>query len=249
MSLLARFLLGPFSSDPTVRLLRSEPVLALPPNAATSGVAAHAREWNLRAAPVDTGVLLAGDGVELHGPVSYDERLWRNAGLPAECTVAYAARFEFGETPVSPWAHYDLIAGLCTRVGGRWREHAGKAWQDGDTDPPDPWVFGPRMLAPEEALRLLTPILPGVVVADRDQTGYSVNADDLLIWVDAQYPTIYPLVGMQPWFASATQVTQYEIASTDTPEAPEQTARAAAAIAEATGGVVLGDNGFPWRGR
>jgi hypothetical protein len=247
MSLLARFLPG-LSSDPTVRLLRSEPVLVLPAGITTTRVASCVRQWNPGAATGGPGVLLADERLELHGPVSYDEGLWRSADLPADCAVAYAARYEAGEAFVLDKPHYELIMGLCQRVGGRWRVKAGKPWRDDYTESFSPCVQAPRTLAPEELLRLLTPILPGLTYDGVDEC-YSMETEDVTMLVESADTTTYPLVRMQPWFASATRITQYEIDSMDTPAASERAARVAAAIAEATGGVMLAEYGFPWLGR
>jgi hypothetical protein len=243
-------LLDRFRSDPTADLLRDEPVLALPANLASARVAAYAREWAPGAVTTGTGVLKLDDTVELHGPVSYDETLWRRAKLPADCAVAYAARRRPADDSEYSDAYVDLIIGLCNRVGGRWREFVHAGWEDPDTGPPDPYVYTPRMLAPEEALRLLTPILPGLAFVGSGETGYALDADDVSIAVDTEYFTVYPLVSLQPWFASAPQVTEYGIVPyQDTPAARERTVMAATAIADVTAGLVLGEYGFPWRDR
>jgi hypothetical protein len=244
-------LLDRFRSDPTADLLRDEPVLALPANLASARVAAYAREWAPGAVPAGTGVLELDDTVELHGPVSYDETLWRRAKLPADCAVAYAARLRPAEDADWTDVHVDLIAGLCDRVGGRWRQSARKSWEDPETDLPDPYVYAPRLLAPEEVLGLVVPILPGAVIGGGAEPDcYDIyDGERLVIEVDAQLPTAYPQVKLQPWFASAERLTEYAVVSDGTAQAREQAVRVADAIAEATGGMVLGENGFPWRDR
>jgi hypothetical protein len=243
-------LLDPFRSDPTADLLRDEPVLALPANLASAGVAAYALEWAPGAVTVGPGVLKLDDTIELHGPVSYDEGLWRRAKLPAECAVAYAARARRAEDTGWTDAHHGLIAGLCDRVGGHWRPSAQKGWEDPATDPSDPCVYAPRVLAPDELLRLLAPILPGATIADGCEPAYyQIDGEPVEIDVDALEPTACPRVKLQPWFASAERLTEYDVMSDGTSQARERAFRVADAIAEATGGIVLGRNGFPWRDR
>ncbi len=95
----------------------------------------------------------------------------------------------------------------------------------------------------------LAPILPGAAIIDRDPAYYHIDGEPVAIDVDALEPSAYPLVKLQPWFASAERLTEYHVMSDGTSQARERAARIADAIADATGGVVLGRYGFPWRDR
>jgi hypothetical protein len=185
-------------------------------------------------------------------PVDYDEDLWEGADLPPDLRRAYVLGYRAGGTGSGSGQDdemgHDLLRGLARRLGGRWRRDVDAAWDDPAGEPVDPWVYSPVALPAEEALDLLAPHLVDASIVDREETGeYRIDADGLILWCDPLTPTQYPRVLAQSWYDVGREFAEYQFVSDPDAGGPERAEAAARVLADATGGVVLDEDGFPWR--
>jgi hypothetical protein len=241
-------LLGRLRPSPIARLLKDNPTLVVPAAVGAGRVEQHVRRWCPAAVRQDDATVQLGETLELHGPVGHDEDIWRKASLPREGAAAYALTGPSGAIVGSDPTGYELLAGLCRRLGRQWRERAGKPWQDRPETPADQCVLGPRTLPVDELVRLLTPMLGELEPAfiDEDTGEYGLDAPGVVVEVDVDSTQAYPLVRAQPWFASGETLVEYDLVSDGTRDAWIRAAAAAAVLAEAAAGVLLDENGFPW---
>jgi hypothetical protein len=184
-------------------------------------------------------------------PVGYDEDLWEDADMPSDLRRAYVLGYKAGGTS-SGYAQddemgYDLLRGLSRRLGGRCRRDVDAEWDDLGGEPADPWVFAPVALPAEETLDVLAPHLVDARIVDREGTGeYRIDADGLILWCDPLTPTEYPQVLAQSWHHSSRDRAEYQFVSDPSAGGPERADTAARVLADATGGIVLDEDGFPW---
>jgi hypothetical protein len=204
-----------------------------------------------------TDPFLTFDMFELRGPVGYDEKMWRAAEIPAEYPQAYVltARPGVAESYQVEWIGYDSLCGVARRLRGLARPALdGEPWADPFGAAPDPWVHAAVELTPDQTIGLLEPYLTGLQVSVHDEITreYRLDADGVAVWCDPCSPTIYPLVRTQAWFTSADATTDYQFTSDPDTDAPARVAVvarvavAAQALAAATGGLVLDEDGYPW---
>jgi hypothetical protein len=235
------------TADPTQRWLREEPLLAVPPPVTLLHVERCVLQWSPEAAREADGSLALSEFVLLRGPFGYDEELWRKADLPSELTSAYTA----GHKPNAP-AHEllgrGLIAGLCRRLGGRCRHRVGEDCADLRDAPVAPRVYASRELLPQEVLRLLAVHLPGLEFAGRAKRRYQFSAADTSMVVRRPPGSLFPLVRREHWFTSPETTVEYLILPGDGRPPHERAAQAAQELVEATGGLLVDQDGFPWRG-
>lgn len=231
-----------------VRMLRAEPVLVVPPDVTPAQVAGCAALWCPEVDRLTDSVLALADAFELYGPVEYDPAVWRRVQLPPEFPQAYAVRFgaDGNLSPISDWARFGLVTGLARRLSGSCRSMASNPWDQPHGEPADPCVLAPRKLPAEEALRLLQPSLPELHIRDQDEAIFTLAAGAVSVWGEVEKPAIFPLVRMQPWFASASALTECEFVSDGSASGRGQAETAARALTAATGGILLDDDGFPW---
>jgi hypothetical protein len=234
---------------PIVRQLWKSAMLVLPATVTSFDVEDAVRLW----CPDNwhmSGTYLSFDMFTL-GPVSYNEELWRLCDLPPDFPRAY--RLGYGSR-VSSSGHaqddemgYDLLRGLSSRLGGRWRRDADVEWDDLGGEPADPWVFAPFALRAEETLDVLVPHVGDARVVDREDSGeYRIDADGLILWCDPLTPTPYPQVLAQDWYDTARDFTEYQFVSDPDTDGPARADAAARALAEAASGIVLDEDGFRW---
>jgi len=232
-----------------VRMLRTEPVLAVSASVTALEVAGYARQWCPDVDRIADTVVALADTFEVRGPVDYDEAVWRRAGLPPEFPHMYAVRLGPNgySSSISDWTRYNLVTGLARKLRGRCRDRARNRWIEPYGEPPDPLVLAPRLLSAEDALRLLSPYLPGLHIGFRDGTEYGLGTDVAVMQIDVKTPSIFPLVRAQSWFTSARAVAEYEFGTDGTPPGRRQIDVAARALAATTDGVLLDEDGFPWQ--
>jgi hypothetical protein len=197
-----------------------------------------------------SGMYLAFDMFTLT-PVHYDEELWRQGDLPPDFPRSYRLGYAAGGTSSGYWQDdqmgYDLLHGLARRLGGRCRRNADADWDDPGGEPADPWVFAPVALPAEEALDLLAPHLVDASIVNREASGeYRIDAEGLILWCDPFMPTRYPQVLAQSWYDEARDFAEYQFVSDPDAGGPERAEAAARVLADATGGIVLDEDGFPW---
>jgi hypothetical protein len=241
--------LGRLRPSPIARLLKDNPTLVVQAAVGAGQVEQQVRRWCPAAVRQDNATVLLGETLEFHGPVGHDEDIWRKASLPREGAAAYALTGPSGAIfGGSDPTGYELLAGLCRRLGWQWRERAGKPWQDRPETPADPCVLGPRTLPVDELVRLLTSTLGELEPAfiDEDTGEYGLDAPGIVVELHVESVPAYPLVRAQPWFASRERPVGYDLVSDGTRDAWLRAAAAAAVLAEAAAGVLLDENGFPW---
>jgi hypothetical protein len=235
------------TADPTQRLLRNEPVLAVPPNITLVHVERCVLRWSPGAAREADGSLALTEFVLLRGPFSYDAELWRDAELPAALPSVYVASHR-PHPPQHELLGHDLIVGLCRRLGGQCRHRVGSGWLDIRGLPAEPRVYAPRELLPQEVLRLLASHLPGLELAGRAKRRYELSAPDAAVVARRPPASLFPLVRREHWYSSPEATAEYSILPDEDPQPHERAAQAAQALADATGGLLLDEDGFPWEG-
>jgi hypothetical protein len=231
------------------RMLRRQPVLVVPPAVTAAQVEGYAAQWSPDRDRLAETVLELGDVFEVHGPLGYHEALRRRSDLPPEFPHAYAVAPgpDAHLSVISDWTRYDLVRGLARRLGGRCRVGPDKPWEDPNGEPACPLVVAPRALSADDALGFLDPYLPGLQVAFQDEDGYWLDIDAWMMHAELSTPAVFPLVHAQSWFASAETLVEYEFGTDGTSPGRERVEAAAQALATATGGVLLDENGFPWQ--
>jgi hypothetical protein len=234
--------------DPVVRLMRREPVLVVPATVGPGQVERHVREWCPDAVRRTDTVLATRDGFTLHGPVLRTGPAWPDPGLPARLQAAYVTEWR-REGVDYPGDHtrYQLLDGLARRLSGLVRETPRKPWQAPGDEPSSPTVLAPRRLTPDEAIRVLSAQYPGLTVGYQDEDTYELYDDGQVLSVELTTPSIFPLVRLQPWYTRAAEVTEYTLTHLTTEEELRRMVDVAGTLARATGGIVLDQDGFPWR--
>jgi hypothetical protein len=235
------------------RMLRASHVLVVPGGVTPAEVEGYVRQWTPDTLRVADTVLRFDGWYELRGPVEYDESVWREAGLPAEYRQAYAIIDPAGGTrrhPDSSVLH--AVIGLARRLG-QWRAEFGQPWENPADEPPDPSVCTARRLSADELLDLLAPYVPGLTLVPPEENdewadlGYMLESAEEMVESDFEFSSRHPRVRDEPWFTSPDDVAEYRFVS-ESAAARDRVVTAAKALAAATDGVVLDQNGFPWAG-
>jgi hypothetical protein len=228
---------------------RYEPSLVVPAGVGRE-IEAHVRGWSPDAWRLDGTVIDLGYGLRLLGPFDRTDPHWPDPQVPARFEVSYVTRAERPAGSAEDWildARYGLLAGLGRRTRGLTRERAGKPWTDPGEQPAGPIVLANRRLSPEEAVALVSQHYPGVVVGYRDEATYELYTDGLVLEAELTHASVFPLLRLQHWYTGARDLTQYTLVYDTTPEELRRMADAARTIARATDGLVLDEDGFPWR--
>jgi hypothetical protein len=236
-----------------VRMLRAGHVLVVPGGVTPAEVEECVRLWTPDTLRVADTVLRFDGWYELRGPVEYDESVWRGAGLPAEYRQAYAVIDPVSGTRRRPDSSVlDAVNGLARRLG-RYRAGFGQPWENPADEPPDPSVCTARRLPADELLDLLAPYVPGLTLVPPEEDdewadlGYMLESAEEMVESDFEFSSRYPRVRAEPWFTSPDEVAEYQFVS-ESAAARDRVVAAAKALAAATDGVVLDENGFPWTG-
>ena len=134
-------LLDRLGTRAVARMLRRQPVLVFPPGVTAAQVVGFVARWSPDRDRLAETVLALGKVFEVHGPVGYNEALWRRADLPPEFPHAYAVALgpDAYLSPISDWTRYDLVRGLARRLGGRCRVRPDKPWEIRTANPPVRW--------------------------------------------------------------------------------------------------------------
>lgn len=237
---------------------RSEPVLVLPGEVDPRRVEAYVREWCPDAARRGDTVLAIPEGFDVLGPFHRQEGAkWPDHGLPATFRTAYVTRPRPADDGGDDWAaetRHLLLYGLARRLSGQVRDRCTKPWRDPAEFPAAPNVQAPKSgrLAHEALIRLLASHYPGFVAKPEESFLYDLQGaggvgDSVWLATDLTSPTAFPLTRLRFSVTGPTEIVQYEFEHDTTAVADlRRMAEVAAAIAAATGGIILDEDGFPW---
>jgi hypothetical protein len=231
-------------SDSALRVLRDHLVLAFSGSVAVEQIEDSVRLWDPGATRDQRGRLAAAGSLRLDGPFPYDETLWRRAKLPPEATTVYAVTADAASD--EDWMQCPLVWGICRRLGGRSRGGVRSGWQDRYRTPAEPRVYVDPELPREDVVDLLAPHLPGLETVVRDYFVDEHESEDVNLDVVASALFRFPLIRAQPWFSSWDSTAEYALHPHDTPRARRRAEQAAHILADAAGGLVLDEDGFPW---
>jgi len=233
---------------PTLEDYRNDSIVVLPASVGQTEILECLRLWSPDVS-LGTDALARFGPFELRGPIRYDAEDLLGATVPPGYPQLYALTCESSETGHTYWMGYDCVTGLARRLRGLCRPgFDGEPWDEPWLFEPDPWVHAPLELSPDETLRLLAPHLPGLRIEVHDEVTreFRLDGDGVIVWCDPCTPTLYPLVGREPWFTFGERSTEYQFNSDPETDAPARVVEAARVLAARTRGLILDEDGYPW---
>jgi hypothetical protein len=228
------------------------PALVFEPTVERDRVEAEIYEWCPDAHRRDDRTIDLAYGALLLGPLNRDDPDWPDAHVSAHFSTAYTTRYRpKGNNEDDYWipdACHHLLYGLARRFGGRFRQGSEEPWEDVALDAPTtPLVLAGRRLSEDEVLALFTPLFPNAEVVYRARKMFAVESEEVDLTVQWIYPTIMPLARRASWYKRRDKTTHYEFEVVESPNDPARIAELVRRVTDATGGIALDYNGFPWQ--
>lgn len=236
---------------------RGEPVLVVPGSVGPERVEALVRQWCPDVVRRDGTTLEIPEGFDVLGPFPrHGDGKWPDPALPALLGAAYVTRLR--PTPDDrDWSddtRHLLLSGLARRLSGQVRDRYSQPWRDPTVLPAAPLVQAPKaaQLAPAALLSLLTSHYPGFAAEAKksglyDLQGSDGHSDSVWLAADLECPSVFPLARLRFSATGSTDIVEYGFEHDATASAElRRMAEVAAAIATATGGIILDEDGFPW---